>query len=220
MRHHHITTALLISYLLTTGSAQALPVNNEVNSVVTHLVGIMDTSAQAAENPKKSSVRMTTCQVTFRGANDSVQNSFGSPVYLYQEQALTQELNKPYRQRFLEIQPSVGQETVESKSYKPAQPETLIGLCNKPESERVLQQSDLGEFVCRVFLKPSPDGFIGETPPEGCPANVRGAVKITNTIILHSRGMDTWDKGYDAQGHQVWGAREDAYQYRWVNQQR
>lgn len=209
MRHQNITTGLLISYLLTTASAQALPVNNQVDSVVSHLVGVMDTSAQAAKNPNKASVRMTTCKITITRANES--------VYLYQEQALTKDLNQPYRQRFLEIIPTLEQETVESKSYKPLQPEALIGLCNKPESERILNLSDIGQPVCSVFLKPSNDGYIGETPPEGCPANVRGAVKITNTIILHSTGMDTWDKGYDAQGSQVWGAREDSYQYRWVS---
>ena len=26
--------------------------------------------------------------------------------------------------------------------------------------------------------------------------------------------METWDRGFDADGKQVWGAREDSYQFR------
>ncbi|ACK72526.1 conserved hypothetical protein [Gloeothece citriformis PCC 7424] len=212
MRQQTLTIGLLVSYLLTTASAQAVPVQTHINSVVSHLVGVMDTSAQVAKNPNKANVRMTTCQVTLTGGNDS--------IYLYQEQALTKTLDKPYRQRFLEIKPTLEPETVESKSYKPLQAERLIGFCNKPLSERVLNVSELGEPVCSVFLKPSNNGYLGETQPEGCPANVRGAVTITNTILLHSEGMDTWDKGYDAQGNQVWGANDDPFEFRWLEQKR
>jgi hypothetical protein len=28
--------------------------------------------------------------------------------------------------------------------------------------------------------------------------------------------MDTWDRGFDANGNQVWGADGESYQYRWV----
>jgi hypothetical protein len=51
----------------------------------------MDTSAQAAKNPKAFTVRMTTCRVQILGA--------GNATYLYQEQALADSLDKPYRQR-------------------------------------------------------------------------------------------------------------------------
>lgn len=193
-------------------TAQDIPIQQQVNSVVSHLIGVMDTSAQASANPKAPSVRMTTCRVQI---TDNPTQTISS-AYLYQEQALMNSLDKPYRQRLLQIKPSAGDRTVESKSFKPQNPETLIGLCNKPETQRVIPFSNLGESVCSVFLKPTDKGYLGETPPQGCPVNVRGAVKITNSILLHSEGMDTWDRGYDAQGNQVWGAENQSYQYRWV----
>ncbi|MCU0534095.1 MAG: chromophore lyase CpcT/CpeT [Hydrococcus sp. Prado102] len=195
-------------------TAQDIPIQQQVNSVVSHLVGVMDTSDQASTNPKTPSVRMTTCRVQI---TDSPTQAITS-AYLYQEQALMDNLDKPYRQRLLQIKPSADDRTVESKSFKLQNPESAIGLCNKPETQRVIQLSNLGEFVCSVFLKPTDKGYFGETPPQGCPANVRGAVKITNTILLHSEGMDTWDRGYDALGNQVWGAEDRSYQYRWVRQ--
>lgn len=96
-----------------------MPVPPSVDAVVSHLVGIMDTSAQAAKNPKASSVRMTTCRVQILGA--------GNATYLYQEQALANSLDKPYRQRFLAIQPVA--DTVESKAYKVAEPDKIAGIC-------------------------------------------------------------------------------------------
>lgn len=198
---------------LTTPLAPTIAIEQQVQAVASHLVGVMDTTAQTAANPDAPSVRMTTCRVAI-----APENTDSNSIYLYQEQALTTKLSQPYRQRLLEIKPSQDRATVESQSFKLQTPENSAGLCDKPEKDRVLLISDLGEAVCSVFLKPTDRGYLGETPPQGCPApNVRGAVKITNTILLHSEGMDTWDRGFDERGNQVWGAENDSYQYRWVD---
>jgi hypothetical protein len=57
---------------------QSVPMQQQVGEVVSHLVGVMDTSAQAQANPKAPNVRMTTCKV-------SVENTKKSPkvVFLY-----------------------------------------------------------------------------------------------------------------------------------------
>ena len=86
-------------------------------------------------------------------------------------------------------------------SHKSA--EAWINGCNQAAPQLV--QEDLGESVCSVYLKPLIAVYVGNTPTGGCPANVRGAVKITNTIVLHADGMDTYDRGFDAAGNQVWG---------------
>ena len=192
---------------ITTSSVQATP-EQQVQAVVSHLVGVMDTSAQARNNPKAPNVRMTTCQVNIQNNTNNTPS-----VFLYQEQALSDRLSQPYRQRFLQITPN-SNNSVQSVSFKPLNPTTLIGLCDKPQTERIT--SDVGTPVCRVTIKPVGADYIGETPPEGCPANVRGAVRITNRIILHSTGMDTLDRGFDASGNQVWGATNETYQFRWI----
>ncbi|MEL6455972.1 MAG: chromophore lyase CpcT/CpeT, partial [Cyanobacteria bacterium J06623_5] len=135
-------------------------------------------------------------------------------VYLYQEQALVESLSSPYRQRFLQIAPG-NNRRVDSHSFKPDSPEALIGLCQQP-SPRSISAADLGEQVCTVSLRTSAiGGFVGSTPAGGCIASVRGAVSITNVVVLHDAGMDTWDRGFDAAGIQVWGADTIPYQYRW-----
>lgn len=206
-------TCLLVS-AIPVQAVPAVPIEKQVKDVVAHLVGVMDTSAQAVATPNAPNVRMTTCQVTVEKADASVNTS--PSVFLYQEQALSQKLTSPYRQRFLRIAPSADGQSVESLAFKPSTPDTLIGLCDRPEAKRVVRQSDLGERACSVFLKPSGENYVGETPPEGCRTNVRGAVKITNTIVLHQAGMDTLDRGFDAAGNRVWGAKDQPYQFRWV----
>lgn len=209
--------AIVLLILAWIGTAQAVAaqswatpaIKQQTDEVASLLEGVMDTTAQASANPQAPSVQMTTCRVQVAIPELA---KFGT--FLYQEQALTKELAKPYRQRLLWIAPTTDSDRVQSLSSKLAAPEQWAGLCGKPESQRIFREDDLGEQVCIVYLKKSANGYLGETAPQGCPANVRGAVRITNTIELNANGMNTWDRGFDANGNQVWGAQSEAYQFR------
>lgn len=186
--------------------AQTVPLTQQhVDAVATHLSRTMDTTAQAERNARFIGVQMTTCSIT-------VPDQDGT--YLYQEQALSSNLETPYRQRFLHIVLNQDATRVESRTFKPSTPELWTGLCE--QAEPTAESSDLGSLVCIVSLRPSALGYVGTTPDEGCPVNLRGAVRLTNTIVLHQAGMDTWDRGFDATGVQVWGAQTEPYQYRWL----
>jgi CpeT protein len=196
---------------------QSLSIDEQVDEVASYLIGAMDTSAQAAIDRHGPDVRITTC---------SIRVADTAATFLYQEQALSLKLNSPYRQRFLQIAPSADRLQVESIAYKPANPEAWMGLCDKPEVDRIVPVSQLGDTVCSLILQKQGDGYLGTTPEEGCVANYRGAVRITNQVQLTQNTMETWDRGFDAGGQQVWGARDESYQYRdidpktqdpWVN---
>lgn len=181
----------------------------DVDAVVDYLIRPMDTQAQAERDPRFVGVQMTTCPIQVTG-----QTPEQPAVYLYQEQALTERIDDPYRQRFLQIALSKDSTRVESRTFKPATPEAWTGLCQ--QTEPTIDASVMGQLVCVVGLRPSPLGYVGSTPEEGCPVNLRGAVRLTNTIVLHKDGMDTWDRGFDPNGIQVWGARAEPYRYRWL----
>lgn len=190
----------------------SIPIEQQVQEVVSHLDGAMDTSAQASANPKAPNVRITSCKVKVEDAA-----ALKRPQeFLYQEQALSRKLAQPYRQRFLRIAPSADKRSVESAVFKPPTPAAWTGLCDKPEAERVLKISDIGESKCSVFLQRQSEKYVGDTKTGGCPSDYKGAVRITNHIVLHQGGMDTLDRGFDAAGIQVWGAKNDPYQFRWV----
>lgn len=176
-----------------------------VEAVAVHLEGVMSTAAQAESDANFVGVQMTTCRVT-------ISSSQPESVYLYQEQALLENISSPYRQRFLQIVPGAHQR-VDSLTFKPENSHDWIGLCAQPSP--TVSLDDLGEVTCTVSLRASSiGGFVGSTPLTGCAANVRGAVRITNVVVLHEAGMDTWDRGLDEQGNQVWGAQDIPYRYR------
>ena len=191
----------------------SIPIEQQVQEVVSHLDGAMDTSAQASANPKAPNVRITSCKVKVEDAAP-----LNRPQeFLYQEQALSRKLTGPYRQRFLRIAPSADKRSVESAVSKPPTPAAWTGLCGKPKAERIVKISDIGESKCSVFLQRQSENYVGDTKAGGCPSDYKGAVRITNHIVLHQAGMDTLDRGFDAAGKQVWGAKNDPYQFRWVN---
>jgi len=216
--------AIALAYLLTSVVAIAKPIaktsstlEQQAEEVAALLSGKMDTSAQAIANPKAPNVQMTTCRIELLTPADS------ESIFLYQEQAMSTSLDKPYRQRFLEISPSPLSQSVRSRSFKPADPTRWSGLCDSRKDrftnradnpKQITNLSDLGTPICNVFLKQVGTIYLGNTPIDGCPANVRGAVRITNHIELTPASMNTWDRGFDAQGKQVWGAKTESYQFR------
>lgn len=190
--------------------------NNRITpeAVVTYLEGVMTTNDQANNNPDFVSVQMTTCRIAIP---DAMVQTPPDAIYLYQEQALSTDLSEPYRQRFLQIVPG-DNNRVDAHSYKLEAPEQWTGLCEQSEEDALplVGAIALDSPVCTVSLRPAAiGGFVGSTPAGGCSANVRGALSITNIVVLHADGMDTWDRGFDADGNQVWGAEAIPYRYRY-----
>ncbi|MEB3212358.1 MAG: chromophore lyase CpcT/CpeT [Leptolyngbyaceae bacterium] len=196
------------------GRDTTVDLERHADAILSRLQGVMDTSEQAEESDRFVAVQMTTCEI---GLNGDGLERFPTARFVYQEQALIERLEEPYRQRFLAIAPDPLTNSVQSITFRPPELEPWVGLCDRPLEERIVRHEDVGEMVCRVFLRPSPLGYIGKTPIGGCPASLQGAVTITNTIVLHEDGMDTWDRGFDATGNQVWGAATTPYQYRWTD---
>lgn len=215
---HHIISLCLCSSLTlsiaiqTQAQSQTTTSNNSITpeAVAAYLEGVMTTNTQANNNPDFVGVQMTTCRITITEATPDA-------VYLYQEQALSTDLSEPYRQRFLQIV-SGDDNRVDTRSYKPEAPEQWTGFCERAEEDTLplVNAIALGTPVCTVSLRPAAiGGFVGSTPAGGCRANVRGASSITNVVVLHEDGMDTWDRGFDANGNQVWGAEAIPYRYRY-----
>lgn len=206
-----VITQVIVSAILAPKSL-AQPVINHRDLVVEHLLGKMTASIQQpASEPVQ--VRMTTCLVKIMGDRNS--------IFLYQEQGFTDRLDQPYRQRFLEIttdnkqQEKTPQNLVFSHSYKPDNLARWTNFCKRDHQQEQLAQTDLGQLVCTIRLKPLLSVYVGQTPSGGCATTARGATTITNSIVLHQQGMETWDRGFDNEGKQLWGAREQPYQFFW-----
>ena len=186
----------------------------QVLEVASYLTGVMETTIPAEGVLKGATVRMTTCVVEVPDAEEITQRS--PAIFLYQEQAMIDRPNRPYRQRFLQISPSADGRQVESATFVPRNSDAWINFCGQPQAERLVTVDDIGEYRCSVFLQPAGSQYIGQTQPEGCPSNYNGAVTITNRIILDAQSMETLDRGYDQKGNLVWGAENQPYEYRRV----
>jgi len=208
--------ALLCCIGLPTLAVPASPARppSPVEVVASRLEGALDSSAQARRDAEYKDVRMTHCRVRVTGEQEA---SRSPAVFLYVEQALSMMLDKPYRQRFLKLTPDASGQGVTSTVLEPAEQQRLIGLCTRPEAERVVKATDLGKSDCAVTLRKQGADYVGETRPGGCPSSHQGSTHVTSKVTLREDGMDSWDQGWDAGGQQVWGARKGPYEFRRIS---
>jgi len=65
---------------------------------------------------------------------------------------------------------------------------------------------------CAVLLKRVSDAlFEGGTIGNGCTSDLRGASYATSEVTLTPDKLISWDRGFDAEGNQVWGATRGGY---------
>ena len=55
--------------------------------------------------------------------------------------------------------------------------------------------------------------FYGATRENDCESSLRGASYATSEVRLFADAMHSWDRGYDADGVQVWGATAGPYEF-------
>lgn len=134
-------------------------------------------------------------------------------VWLYVEQALATAADKPYRQRVYHLTGDGGV-SVRSDVYTlPGEALSFAGAWREPGKlwgvtpERLTPRDG-----CSITLRVLPDGtFQGGTSGTGCGSDLRGASYATSEAHIFGDRMVTWDRGFDAQAKQVWGAEKGGY---------
>lgn len=132
--------------------------------------------------------------------------------WLYVEQALASKQDKPYRQRIYKVtEPQSG--TFESAVFTLNSPLRFVGNLNLVEklSPDSLQ---LREGCAVILKKNGRKCFVGATDAEKCPSDMRNAAYATSEVTLTSKSICSWDRGYDRDDRQVWGAEKGGYQFR------
>jgi hypothetical protein len=135
-------------------------------------------------------------------------------IWLYVEQAVAETPDKPYRQRIYRLI-HVGRDIYESQVYELPQPEKLVGAWQTPELLAELSPDQLETRAgCAILLRRQGDAFVGSTLADLCQSSHRGAAWATSMATIEADGMVSWDRGFDAQGQQVWGAEKGGYVFR------
>jgi hypothetical protein len=65
---------------------------------------------------------------------------------------------------------------------------------------------------CAVVLRRTPAGISeGSTVEKQCVSDLRGAVYATSEVTVTRDRLRTWDRGFDGEDRQVWGAIKGPY---------
>lgn len=176
-----------------------------VDEVAALLAGTFDSNAQAEANPAGfSAVRIVAVTVP------KSRLGAGSPV-LYVEQAMSATPDKPYRVRFYRIEETADGGVV-SRVFEPKEPVTVSGKWRDPSDLSLYGPGDVVERIgCAVRLKRTAEGWAGGTEGTNCPSARSGARYATTQARLSEGRMESWDRGYDLEDRQVWGAKEGPY---------
>jgi hypothetical protein len=180
-------------------------------ALVNELLGTFTSTAHAQRDPDFRDVTLNHCMATITGVP-----GYADGHYLYIEQALSNRLNKPYRQRFYRIKAMPDSKVIVSTTFEPTNAFVLasaINLCNKPLEARTYAWSEIGNAKCDIFIERKGNVYSGGTAAQGCPSTLFGATYMLQNFSFHKDVMTSWDRGYDAAGTQVWGSEKGAYEF-------
>lgn len=200
-RARFVLSALVLASLPAAGSEPP----SRVEEVAALLTGTFDSSVQAASDPEGfRTVRIVAVRVPASRLGS------GAPV-LYVEQALLESPDRPYRQRFYRIEETADGGVV-SRVFEPKEPVAVSGKWRDPSDLALYGAGDVVERLgCAVRLKRTDDAWRGSTEGKECPSALGGARWATSEVTLRPGRMESWDRGYDVSGRQVWGARSGPY---------
>ena len=120
--------------------------------------------------------------------------------------------SEPYRQRLYVIRDN-GDGRVVSDVYLLYDAASAVGLCDRDEvAEFTPAQVGLRQG-CSVYLTQEGDTFVGGTDGKSCRSTLRGATYAVSDVTLSATQILSWDRGYDAQDNQVWGAEAGPYEF-------
>jgi CpeT protein len=167
------------------------------------LTGRYDSSKQAAADRSYYAINLTMCPV------DAPQ--YGART-LYVEQAMAG--RAPYRQRLYVVEAVAGEPTKAlSKVFEFDQPDAMIGFCKSGKAALPSGVAATEKTGCGVVLTWNADAstFTGGTTDKRCASTLNGASYTSSEVTMESARMVTWDRGFDAQDKQVWGATKGGY---------
>jgi CpeT protein len=178
--------------------AQPAPASREIDELVAWLSGTFDSTEQADLDQDTQAVRMVTVAVP------KSLLSFGAPV-LYREQAAVDRPDRPYLQRFMRVEQDPGG-SILVRVFELKDPIAAAGKWREASDLGLFGKNDVRERDgCLVTLRPAGDRFEGGTSGKRCVSSLRGAAYATSEVRIWRDRLETWDRGYDADGKQVWG---------------
>jgi hypothetical protein len=208
-------SSLLLAIAIALGSAvgcrssERLPPEPASEPPPAHIVdcmtGTFSSAAQAAVDPEHYlSIRLVMVPIWLERSD---------AWWFYVEQAAAEALDRPYRQRVYRVSPLEGEEYRSDVYTLPGEALAYAGAWRDDRPLADLRPGDLAlRAGCSIHLRRTgPEEFIGSTIGDGCESTLRGAAYATSQVRITRDRMESWDRGFDSEGNQVWGATEGPY---------
>ena len=132
-------------------------------------------------------------------------------AWFYVEQATADSKAKPYRQRVYHVQ-EVNDSTFTSSILSIKGGEQFYGAYADAMKLDLLRPDSLEALEgCDITLHHRGGTYVGSTKDRDCPSKRGKAVYTTSEVVLSNDRMVSWDRGWDAEGKQAWGAEKGGY---------
>ena len=179
---------------------------DRTSELVTHMTGTFDSGLQAESNSAYYNISLHMYPMWTDRADGS---------WLYVEQAVASNPAQPYRQRMYQVVKT--SEGYESRVFELPNPDKSVGAWKGGTDVDNLTPDDLIlREGCTVYLTYNNEMgiFEGKTKSGECLSSLRGARYAESEVVIHPEYIKSWDRGFDANGQQVWGATEGPYVFR------
>lgn len=168
-------------------AAEVKPLSTQIQEVVQWFTGKFDNAKQVASNPSAPYITMTNCQAQLNGSigADGTQN-----VYLEQNIAGFD------RVRFYSF--GIGSGVIDLGIRSFINSSSLLGLCDRPVSERIISQNNLAGAVCSLGLTYEQNRYVGNNVPTGCPTSTGG--KVVSSVSIEADTINSLDQIFSSSG--------------------
>jgi CpeT protein len=176
--------------------------DSDVDILLTWMIGSFTSSEQAKADTNFYDIRLEMKQIWKDRSNG---------LWIYVEQAAADHLDKPYRQRVYQLVQE--KEAVKSVVYSFAKPLRFAGDYQKenPLSQLSPDSLEIREG-CAVYLKKIAENtYQGSTKDKECESIHRGATYATSEVTVKADKILSWDRGFNENEEQVWGAVKGGY---------
>ncbi len=132
--------------------------------------------------------------------------------WFYVEQAVESSAHLPYRQRIYQLF-QMDDTTIVSRVFEMANPQNYTGGWKDEVLLQPLTLDSLDERQgCAIVLrKTGKSTYQGSTQGRDCLSTLRNAVYATSEVTILRDRMITWDRGWNKDDQQVWGAEKGGY---------
>lgn len=175
-----------------------------LEALATTMIGSYSSAAQATEDTSYFNIELEMVRIWPKRKDG---------VWLYVEQAVATSKEKPYRQRVYHVQ-ELNDSTFTSNILTIKGGDALFGAYKDPLLLEQLQKDSVEVLDgCTITLRTQGKSYVGSTDGRKCSNAWGEATYATSEVTIASGMMVSWDRGYNDEGEQVWGAEKGGYRF-------